>query len=73
MARSLPLPSPLQSIVDFIAEYRVPVLIISAIAVAWTIFGEFRGDNSELKALTELTKEDSDDTAGSTEPPTPST
>ncbi|MGI9595499.1 MAG: DedA family protein [Acidimicrobiales bacterium] len=49
--------SPLQSIVDFIARYRIPVLIISAIAVAWTIFGEFRGDNSEIRALTELTKE----------------
>ncbi len=52
--------SPLQGIVDFIAQYRVPVLIVSAIAVAWTIFGEFRGDNSELAALKELTKEDED-------------
>ncbi|MEM7322734.1 MAG: hypothetical protein AAF531_06590 [Actinomycetota bacterium] len=50
--------SPLQSVVDFIAEYRVPVLIISAIAVGWTIFGEFRGDNSEFKTLTGLAGDD---------------
>jgi membrane protein DedA with SNARE-associated domain len=50
--------SPIQRIIDFIAEYRIPVLIVSAIAVAWTIFGEFRGDNSEIRALTELTRED---------------
>lgn len=60
--------SPLQSIVDFIAQYRVPVLIISAIAVAWTIFGEFRGDNSEFKTLTGLAADDEDDDAdGSTD------
>lgn len=52
--------SPLQSIVDFIARYRVQVLIISAIAVAWTIFGEFRGNNGELKALTDLARDDED-------------
>ena len=52
--------SPIRNVVDFIAQYRVPVLIVSAIAVAWTIFGEFRGNNSELRALTELTKEDSE-------------
>lgn len=53
--------SPIRGVVDFIAEYRVPVLIISAIAVAWTVFGEFRGNNSEIRALTELTREDYDD------------
>ncbi len=53
--------SPLEAIVDFIAEYRIPILIISAIGVAWTIFGEFRGDNSELKVLTNLDEFDSDD------------
>ena len=52
--------SPLQSIVDFIAQYRVPVLIVSALAVAWTVFGEFRGDNSEFKTLTGLASDDNE-------------
>lgn len=46
--------SPIQSIIDFIAAYRVPLLILSAIGVAWTVFGEFRGNNSELDALRSL-------------------
>jgi membrane protein DedA with SNARE-associated domain len=53
--------SPLQAIVDFIARYRVPVLIGSAVLVAWTIFGEFRGDNSQIRGLAKLTSEDPDD------------
>ncbi len=56
--------SPLESIVDFIARYRTPVLIISAIAVAWTIFSEFRGENSELRTLTDLAHEDDDAPTG---------
>lgn len=69
--------SPLESIVDFIARYRTPVLIISALAVAWTIFGEFRGDNSELKSLTNLaadpeaaTSDNTAETASDTAPET---
>ena len=56
--------SPIQSIIDLIARYRVPLLVLSAIAVAWTIFGEFRGDNSELKALRTLgdDEDEADDT-----------
>ena len=56
--------SPIQSIIDFIARYRVPLLVLSAIAVAWTIFGEFRGNDSELKTLRSLGEdgEDGDDT-----------
>lgn len=45
------------SVVDWIGRYRTPILIISAIGVAWTIFGEFRGDNSELKSLIDLEKD----------------
>ncbi|MGH1490330.1 MAG: hypothetical protein ACRBK7_13230 [Acidimicrobiales bacterium] len=56
--------SPLQGIVDLIAQYRIPVLIISALAVGWTVFGEFRGDNSEFKALAELTKEEDGEMTG---------
>ncbi len=53
--------SPLRRIIDFIADNRVPVFILSAILVAWTIFGEFRGNNSELKGLTSLTDDEADD------------
>ena len=51
------LESPISSVVDFIGEYRTPILILSVIGVAWTIFGEFRGDNSELAALRKLEEE----------------
>lgn len=71
--------SPLEGILDLIAEYRVPLLILSAIGVAWTIFGEFRGDNSELKNLRHLEEEaeaeidartaSGDETAGQTAEP----
>lgn len=46
----------INSVVDWIDDYRIPILIVSAIAIGWTIFGEFRGDNSEVKALIELEK-----------------
>ncbi len=48
--------SPIGGVVDFIGRYRVPFLILSVGLVAWTIFGEFRGDNSELKSLRDLDK-----------------
>ncbi len=51
------LESPISSVVDFIGDYRTPILIISAIGVAWTIFGEFRGDKGELAVLRELEEE----------------
>ncbi len=51
------LESPISSVVDFIGEYRTPILIVSVIGVAWTVFGEFRGDNSELAALRKLEEE----------------
>ncbi len=51
--------SPIQSVVDFIAQYRLPVFIVSAILVAWTLYSEFRGgDESELATLTDLAKDD---------------
>jgi hypothetical protein len=50
--------SPLERVLGFIAEYRIPLLVLSAIGVAWTIFGEFRGDNSELNTLRQLDTED---------------
>lgn len=49
--------SPIGNVVDFIGEYRVYFLILTVGVVAWTVFGEFRGDNTELSALRELNKE----------------
>lgn len=63
--------SPLESIVDFIADYRIPLLILSAIGVAWTIFGEFRGRGSELETLRALEGEDGPDDSAEIEPSSP--
>lgn len=52
---------PIDWVLSLIAEYRTPLLILSGLAVAWTIFGEFRGDNSEVRGLAELTSEDGAD------------
>lgn len=52
--------SPISGVVDFIGQYRTPILIISVLAVAWTIFGEFRGDNSEISTLVDLTHDEDD-------------
>jgi membrane protein DedA with SNARE-associated domain len=49
--------SPLSGVVDFIGDYRTPILILSAIVVAWTVLGEFRGDGGELKTLAEIEHE----------------
>lgn len=48
------LESPIGSVTDWIGEHRIWVLGISAAALAWTLFGEFRGDDSELKTLRDL-------------------
>lgn len=49
--------SPIERIIDLIARYRVPLLILSAVGVAWTIFGEFRSKDSELETLLHLEEE----------------
>ncbi len=49
--------SPVSGIVEFIGQYRTPIIIVSVIAVAWTVFGEFRG-NGEVTALREITSDD---------------
>ncbi|MFW2380657.1 MAG: DedA family protein [Acidimicrobiales bacterium] len=49
--------SPIGSVVDFIADNRVYFLVASFALIAWTVFGEFRGDNTELSALRELNKD----------------
>jgi len=50
--------SPLESIIDFIAAYRIPLLVLSALLVAWTVFGELKGGkDSELSQLRHLDDE----------------
>lgn len=63
--------SPIQRVLDFIAQYRLPLLAVSVLAVLWTVFGEFRGDNSEIANLRDLTTDDtaaSEDSGGMSEP-----
>ncbi len=50
--------SPIEGVLDWIAQYRLPLLVVSVLAVLWTVFGEFRGDNSELSALRDLTNDE---------------
>ncbi len=44
--------------VDFIGRYRIWVFGFMLLGVLWTVFGEFRGDNSEIKSLVDLSNED---------------
>ncbi len=60
--------SEIGGVTEWIGRYRTPILVISVLAVLWTVFGEFRGDNSELKNLVHL--EDELDEPDEPEPPT---
>lgn len=57
--------SPLQRVVDFIAEYRVPILILSAVLVSWTVYNEFFAENSETRSLVDLGADSEGDTQSS--------
>lgn len=49
--------SEITSVVGFVGNNRLPIFVISAALVAWTVFGEFRGDNAEIKGLIDLETE----------------
>jgi membrane protein DedA with SNARE-associated domain len=53
-----------ESAVGFVGNYRPWFFALSAIAVAYAVFVEFRGDNSELKTLSDLANDDGGDDAG---------
>lgn len=53
--------TPLQGIGGFIAEYRIPIFILSAIAVAWTVYNEFFSEDSETQTLVDLGRDDPDE------------
>ncbi len=46
--------SQLSSATGWITEYRIPIFIVSAILIGWTIKKEFSGEDSEVKALIDL-------------------
>jgi len=49
--------SPIQSILDFIKDYRVPLLIITIALVAFSVWNEHRLGKGEIGALTNLEEE----------------
>ena len=52
--------SPLQGVGGFIAEYRLQIFVISAIAVAWSVYNEFFSSEGEAHSLMELARDDED-------------
>ncbi len=50
--------SQIGSITDFVGEYRIPILAVSAVVVGITLFREFRGGDSELAMVRDLTGDD---------------
>lgn len=53
--------SPLQGIGGFIAEYRIQIFIISAIAVAWSVYNEFFSHDGQTQSLVEMTRDSDSD------------
>ncbi len=52
-------------LVEWISAHKLLVFGLSAAGVAWTVFGEFRGDNGEVSTLKEMIDDDAaDPTAG---------
>jgi hypothetical protein len=49
--------SPIQSILDFIKDYRIPLLIITIGLVAFSVWNEHRLGKGEIGALTNLEEE----------------
>ena len=44
----------ISSFSGWITEYRIPIFIVSALLIGWTIYREFGGENSEVKSLIDL-------------------
>ncbi len=60
-------------LVEWISAHKVLVFGISAAGVAWTVFGEFRGDNGEIASLKDMTEDEGTDSQSSTTEPNPDT
>ena len=44
----------ISSFSGWISEYRIPIFIVSALLIGWSIYKEFGGEESEVKALLDL-------------------
>jgi membrane protein DedA with SNARE-associated domain len=65
------LQEPIDSVLGFVARYRIPLLVLSIVAVAFTMWSETRKGTSELDQLRRLEHELDDDeesSSGSEEP-----
>ena len=48
---------PIDAVLDFVARYRVPILIVSVVAVGFTVWNETRKGTSEIDQLLDLERE----------------
>lgn len=48
---------PIDAVLDFVARYRIPILIASVLAVGFTVWNETRQGTSEIDQLLELERE----------------
>jgi hypothetical protein len=49
--------SPIQAILDFIKDYRIPLLVLSVGLVAFSVWNEHRLGKGEISSLTRLEEE----------------
>lgn len=52
---------PIDAVLDFIAEYRLPLIVVSVVIVAFTMWNETRKGTSEIEQLRGLERELGDD------------
>ena len=57
----------ISSLSGWITEYRIPIFIVSAILIGWTIKKEFGGEDSEVKTLIDLERNPGSTDAADTE------
>lgn len=53
--------SQLSTATGWITEYRIPIFIVSAVLIGWTIKKEFSGEDSEIKGLIDLERDRPED------------
>ena len=60
---------PIDTFLGWVADYRIPIIIVSALAVAFFAFGEWRRGDSQIERLLELDDELIDSPDGGGTPP----
>lgn len=58
----------ISSFSGWISEYRIPIFLVSAVFIGFTIFKEFGGDDSEVKALIDLERDPDGNGSSETDP-----